>query len=59
MWFCMPCKPKIEKNIINEKSIEKRCEIYFTTLNARIEEIEKNYIQNVMHMRSKRLKGKR
>ena len=40
MWFCMPCKPKIEKIILNEKSIENRCEIYFSTLNARIEEIE-------------------
>ena len=42
MWFCVPCKPKIEKNILNEKLIEQRCELYFNTLIARIEEIEKN-----------------
>ena len=41
MWFCMPCKPKIEKHILNEKLIEERCELYFRTLIARIEEIEK------------------
>ena len=41
MWFCMPCKPKIEKNILNEKLIEERCELYFRTLIARIEEIER------------------
>ena len=37
----MPCKPKIEKNILNEKLIEERCELYCRTLIARIEEIEK------------------
>ena len=43
MWFCMQCNPKIEKNILNWKLIEQRCERYFSTLNARIEEIEKLY----------------
>ena len=26
MWFCLPCKPKIGKNILNEKVIEERCQ---------------------------------
>ena len=36
----MPCKPKIEKYILNEKSIEKICDIYFSNLNASIEKID-------------------
>ena len=35
------CKPKIEKNILNEKVIEERCEMYFKTTNTRFEAIEK------------------
>ena len=40
MWFCMPCKPKIEKNILNEKMIEERCKFYFETINIRLAEVE-------------------
>ena len=32
---------KIYKNILNEKIIEERCEMYFKTMNTRFEAIEK------------------
>ena len=41
MWFCLPCKPKIEKNILIEKMIEERCELYLQTVNGRLNEIER------------------
>ena len=41
MWFCLGCKPKIEKNIINEKVIEERCEFYLATMNDRLDSIER------------------
>ena len=41
MWFCLDCKPKIEKNIINEKVIEERCEFYLATINDRLDSIER------------------
>ena len=41
MWSCLKCKPKLEKNILNEKVIEERCEMYFKTMNTRFEAIEK------------------
>ena len=40
MWFCMKCKPKIEKNILNEKSIEEKCALYFQAINVRTGEVE-------------------
>ena len=40
MWFCLNCKPKI-KNILNEKVIEERREMYFKTMNMRFEAIKK------------------
>lgn len=40
MWFCIGCKPKIEKNILNEKIIQERCELYLETINARLETLE-------------------
>ena len=41
VWFCLPCKPKIEKNILNEKVIEERCQFYFESINARLDEVER------------------
>ena len=41
MWFCLACKPKIEKNILNEKMIEERCLFYCQSINDRLEEVEK------------------
>ena len=41
MWFCLECKPKIEKNILNEKLIEERCLYYCQTVNNRLDAIEK------------------
>ena len=41
MWFCLKCIPKIYKNILNEKVIEERCDMYFKTMNKRFEAIEK------------------
>ena len=40
-WFCLGCKPKVEKNIINEKVIEERCEFYLATINDRLDSIER------------------
>ena len=37
----LKCKLKIKKNILNEKVIEERCEMYFKTMNTRFEAIEK------------------
>ena len=37
MWFCLKCKPKILKHILNEKVIEESCEMYFKTMNTRFE----------------------
>ena len=41
MWFCLGCKPKIEKNIIKEKVIEERCEFYLATIHDRLDSIER------------------
>ena len=37
----MKCKPKIEKNITNEKSIEDKCALYFQAINDIIGEVER------------------
>ena len=37
----LKCKLKIKKNILNEKVIEERCEMYFKTMNTRFEATEK------------------
>ena len=41
MWFCMKCKPKVEKNILKEKTIEEKCATYCQMVNQRIDEVEK------------------
>lgn len=41
MWFCAPCKIRIEKNIVVEKNIEERCKTYLESFEARIQEVEK------------------
>ena len=41
MWFCMKCKPKVEKNILQEKTIEEKCATYCQMVNQRIDEVEK------------------
>ena len=38
---CLKYKPRIEKNILNDKVIEVRCDVYFKTMNMRFEAIEK------------------
>ena len=41
MWFCMECKPKVEKYILKEKTIEEKCATYCQLVNQRIDEVEK------------------
>ena len=48
MWFCLKCKPKIKKNILNEKVIKERCKMYFKTMNTRFEAIEKKWMLNAI-----------
>ena len=40
MWFCPPCRIKVEKQIVVEKEIEERCDTYLTSFRAKIEEME-------------------
>ena len=40
MWFCPPCKIKVEKQIVTEKEIEGRCEAYMAGFNDKIKELE-------------------
>ena len=41
MWFCLKYKPNFFLNILNEKVIEERCEMYFKTMNTKFEATEK------------------
>ena len=41
-WFCMKCKPKVEKkNIKGKKTTEEKCATYCRMVNERINEVEK------------------
>ena len=49
MWVCLlEMQTKNIKNILNEKIIEERCEMYFKTMNTRFEAIDKNWMLNAI-----------
>ena len=39
MWFCPPCKVKVEKTIVVERSIELRCQEHYSKIEAKLVEM--------------------
>ena len=40
MWFCPPCRFRVEKNIVTEIEIEEKCKLYMEEFSKKIEQIE-------------------
>lgn len=40
MWFCGPCRGKVEKNIIQDRELEEKCQDIMRSFEARISSIE-------------------
>ena len=45
MWFCGGCREKVEKNIVTDVEIEKRCKLYMQEFEDRISSVERT-VQN-------------
>ncbi len=55
MWFCPPCRLKVEKSIVVERSIEQRCDQYLQTFNERLQLVENELKQKCDEERVKQI----